>query len=138
MNKPPRYMRPATEHPGIPKPRGLSDVPRYLWQVISGFFSRLGYIVRLVWETGPWILFCLVFMALFNGFMPVVGSLISSRVLNELQAGFGQSVDRALFLASPIFAMLIVLFGYRILNAVLDRIKAATTRIAGEIGRAHV
>lgn len=138
MNKPPRYMRPATEHPGIPKPRGLSDVPRYLWQVISGFFSRLGYIVRLVWETGPWILFCLVFMALFNGFMPVVGSLISSRVLNELQAGFGQSVDRALFLASPIFAMLIVLFSYRILNAVLDRIKSATTRIAGERVVRHI
>jgi len=131
-------MRPDSGRPNIPKPQGLSDLPRYLWQVIGGFFSRLGYIVRLVWETGPWILFCLVFMALFNGFMPVVGSLISSRVLNELQAGFGQSVDRALFLASPIFAMLIVLFGYRILNAVLDRIKSATTRIAGERVVRHI
>jgi ABC-type multidrug transport system fused ATPase/permease subunit len=131
-------MRHDPVRPEIPKPQGLSDVPRYLWQVVGGFFSRLGYIVRLVWETGPWILFCLVFMALFNGFMPVVGSLISSRVLNELQAGFGQSMDRALFMASPIFAMLIVLFSYRILNAVLDRIKMATTRIAGERVVRHI
>ena len=138
MNKPPRSMRPATGRPEIPKPSGLSDVPRYVGQVIGGFCKRLFYIIRLVWETGPWILFFLVFMALFNGFMPVLGSLISSEVLNELQANFGESMDRALFLASPIFAMLIVLFGYRILNAVLDRTKLAMTRIAGEKVVRHI
>ena len=132
--------RPRREEPrdGIPRPKRLSEVPHYLRLVIGGFFKRLLYITRLVWETGPWILFFLVFMALFNGFMPVLGSLISSRVLNELQAGFGQAVDRALFLASPIFAMLIVLFSYRIVNAVLDRVKSATTRIAGERVVRHI
>ncbi len=138
MNRPPRSMRQGTGHPEIPKPSKLSDVPRYVGQVVGGFCKRLFYIIRLVWETGPWILFFLVFMALFNGFMPVLGSLISSEVLNELQANFGQSVDRALFLASPIFAMLIVLFGYRILNAVLDRTKLAMTRIAGEKVVRHI
>ena len=123
---------------GVPKPTGLSEVPDYLKKVIGGFVKRLAYITRLVWETGPWILFFLVFMALFNGFMPVLGSLISSRVLNELQAGFGQSVDKTLFLVSPIFIMLIILFSYRIVNAVLDRIKSATTRIAGERVVRHV
>ncbi|MBQ7398608.1 MAG: ABC transporter ATP-binding protein [Clostridia bacterium] len=132
--------RPKREEPrdGISRPKRLSEVPHYLRLVIGGFFKRLLYITRLVWETGPWILFFLVFMALFNGFMPVLGSLISSRVLNELQAGFGQAVDRALFLASPIFAMLIVLFSYRIVNAVLDRVKSATTRIAGERVVRHI
>ena len=123
---------------GIPKPTSLSEVPGYLKKVIGGFVKRLAYITRLVWETGPWILFFLIFMALFNGFMPVLGSLISSRVLNELQAGFGQSVDKTLFLVSPIFIMLIILFSYRIVNAVLDRIKSATTRIAGERVVRHV
>jgi ABC-type multidrug transport system fused ATPase/permease subunit len=123
---------------GVPKPRSLAEVPRYLRQVIGGFFGRLFYITKLVWETGPWILFFLIFMALFNCFMPVLGSLISSSVLNELQAGFGQSVDRALFLASPIFALLIVLFLYRIINAVLERIKSAATRIAGERVVRHI
>ena len=133
-------MRPDNRFPGdgIPKPTALREVPGYLKLVIGGFFKRLAYITRLVWETGPWILFFLIFMALFNGFMPVLGSLISSSVLNELQAGFGQSVDRALFLASPIFIMLIVLFSYRIINAVLDRIKSAATRIAGERVVRHV
>ena len=113
-------------------------MPGYLKKVIGGFVKRLAYITRLVWETGPWILFFLIFMALFNGFMPVIGSLISSRVLNELQAGFGQAVDKTLFLVSPIFIMLIILFSYRIVNAVLDRIKSATTRIAGERVVRHV
>jgi ABC-type multidrug transport system fused ATPase/permease subunit len=123
---------------GIPKPTALREVPHYLKLVLGGFFKRLLYITRLVWETGPWILFFLIFMALFNGFMPVLGALISGRVLNELQAGFGQSIDKTLFLASPIFIMLIVLFSYRIVNAVLDRIKSATTRIAGERVVRHV
>lgn len=133
-------FRPRQDRPndGIPRPERLSQVPQYLGQVIGGFFKRLLYITQLVWETGPWILFFLIFVSLFNGFMPVLGSLISSRVLNELQAGFGQSVDRALFLASPIFAMLIVLFSYRIINAVLDRVKSATTRIAGERVVRHI
>ena len=135
---PPPRPAPKEHTDGIPRPKRLSEVPGYLKQVIGGFFKRLIYITGLVWETGPWILFFLVFMALFNGFMPVLGSLISSRVLNELQAGFGQSVDRALFLASPIFAMLIVLFSYRIVNAVLDRVKSATTRIAGERVVRHI
>lgn len=122
----------------IPKPERLKEVPHYLVLVIGSFFKRLLYITRLVWETGPWILFFLVFMALFNGFMPVLGSLISANVLNELQTGFGQSVDRALFLASPIFILLIVLFSYRIVNAVLDRVKSAATRIAGERVVRHI
>ena len=135
---PPPRPAPKEHTDGIPRPKRLSEVPGYLKQVIGGFFKRLLYITGLVWETGPWILFFLVFMALFNGFMPVLGSLISGRVLNELQAGFGQAVDRALFIASPIFAMLIVLFSYRIVNAVLDRVKSATTRIAGERVVRHI
>ena len=133
-----RSPDPRFPNDGIPRPTSLREVPHYLGQVIGGFGKRLLYITKLVWETGPWILFFLVFMALFNGFMPVLGSLISSRVLNELQAGFGQSVDRALFLASPIFVMLLVLFSYRIINSVLERIKSATTRIAGEQVVRHV
>ena len=137
-NPPNPAFRPEEKKDGIPKPERLRDVPHYLSLVIKSFFKRLLYITRLVWETGPWILFFLVFMALFNGFMPVLGSLISAGVLNELQEGFGQSVDRALFLASPIFIMLIVLFSYRIVNAVLDRIKSSTTRIAGERVVRHI
>ena len=133
----PPYRR-EERRDAIPKPKRLKEVPHYLALVIGGFFKRLLYIARLVWETGPWILFFLVFMALFNGFMPVLGSLISASVLNELQEGFGQSVDRALFLASPIFILLIVLFSYRIVNAVLDRVKSAATRIAGERVVRHI
>ncbi len=116
----------------LPKPKKLSEVPGYLKMLLGGFFSRLLYIIRLVWETGAWILISLIFFALFNGFMPVLGSLISSRVLNELQAGFGVAANKVLFLASPIFLLLIVLFSYRIFNTLLERIKAAVARIAGE------
>ncbi len=118
--------------PTIPPPKKLREVPGYLKKLLAGFFGRLFYIVKLVWETGPWILFSLAFFALFNGFMPVLGSLIGSRVLNELQTGFGQSVDRALFLASPIFLLLVILFSYRIFNTIMESIRSTVSRIAGE------
>ena len=67
-----------------PKPQSLGEVPGYLKRLISKFFFRLFYIVRLVWEARPSLLFSMMFMALFNGIMPVIGSLISANLLTKL------------------------------------------------------
>ena len=121
-------------------PKGFSDVPRFLYELISGFFSRLGYIVGMVWKTGPWILIVMVLIALLSGLLPVVGSLISKEILNELQtvisdmavansAGIEYSVP---FWGSAVMLMLIFYFTHRILNNVVGRVNTAVTRIAGE------
>lgn len=123
---------------GATPPASIGDVPRYLRELFGGFFSRLGYIIRLVWETNPAILFALLFIALFDGIMPVVGAVISRDILNQLQLNFGQDASAALFVASPVFGLLIVLFVYRILSAAVGRINGAVTRIAGERVVRHV
>lgn len=125
----------------IPPPKDISDIPRYLKAVLGGFFHRLFYIFRLVWKTGPWILFTMTFVALFEGIMPVVGSIISKNVLNQLQTDYQLSTGNesvSAFLGSAAFYLLIFLFSYRILNRVVNRIATAITRIAGEKVVRHV
>ena len=72
-------------HDRVPPPKNLADVPRYLKALLGGFFTRFFYIVKLVWKTGWWVLFTLSFVAIFNGVSPIIGSLISKNILNELQ-----------------------------------------------------
>ena len=121
-------------HKTIPPPKGVRDVPRYLWELCGGFFQRLFYIFGLVWKTGPWIMIVLCFIALFEGVMPIVGSLISRTIVNHLQKDFGTVAngEYALFFGSTAFLLLIILFSYRILKNALTRVHNAVTRIAGE------
>ncbi len=123
---------------GAKPPASLRDLPRYLSELIGGFCFRLWYIISLVWETQPAILFVLLLIALFNGVMPVVGSVLSGSILNQLQLNFGQQADVTSFLLSPVFGLLIALFTYRILSAVIGRIHTAVVRIAGERVVRHV
>ena len=41
--------RSSYEHKRVPLPKNLKDVPRYLKELLGGFFSRFFYIVKLVW-----------------------------------------------------------------------------------------
>lgn len=121
-------------------PKGIKDIPRYLWQLVSGFFSRLAYIVRMVWETGHWILILMVAVAVLNGVLPVVGSLISKEILNGLQSIIAEQAVSSVtgqplaipFWGSTVMLLLIFFFVHKILNNVVGRVNTAVTRIAGE------
>ena len=39
----------------VERPKGIKDLPRFLKELIGGFFQRFGYIVKLVWKTGWWV-----------------------------------------------------------------------------------
>lgn len=123
---PPNYRRPAA-------PKSLRDVPRYLRELFGGFFKRFFYVLKLVWNTGKWIPVLLVFVALFKGVTPVIGSLISQKILNGLQdvikAGF---LPESEFWSSGILYLLIALFAYRLLIRVVNNVSSALNRIAGE------
>lgn len=135
---PPPLKDPYQNRPA--PPGGIRELPRYLKEVVTGFFARLAYIVRMVWKTGPWILITLMFTAIFSGVMPIVGSLLSKEILNELQniiagrvaAEVGGISFAAMFWGSMVMFLLIFYFLYRILNQVVTRVSAAVTRIAGE------
>ena len=77
----------------LPKPKSIKEVPSYIKKTVGGFFSRLFYIFKLVWETRPWILFVMMFMAIFDGAMPVVGAVISKDIINELSVSYGKGEE---------------------------------------------
>lgn len=132
------YFRPprsrVNDQYRVPRPKSLSEVPKYVATVVKNFFSRLFYIYKLVWEARPSILFVMVFMSVFNGVMPVVGALIGARILNALAAAFaGTLTDFA-----PILTLLVIYFVYTFLNSVASRLYHMVTRISGETVSNHI
>ena len=120
------------EYDRVTPPKNARDIPRYLRELLGGFFGRFWYIVKLVWETGRWILIALSLIALFNGVTPVIGSLISTEILNELQdvivvGGIGKD-----FWSSPVVFLIVFFFVYKILKQIINSLDTAVTRIAGE------
>ncbi len=126
----------------VTPPKGISDLPRYLKETVGGFFTRLFYIFGMVWKTGPFILITLVFVAIFEGLMPIVGSLLSKEILNGLQLVI---TDRAAgaqltgsFFGSAVMMFIIFFFVYQILTKTVSHLSSAVTRIAGEKVSNHV
>lgn len=118
----------------VPKPKTIGEVPHYLHELISTFFTRLLYIFRLVWETKPSLLFLMLFMSLFNGIMPVIGSLIGAEILNKLA-----SVYSGTALAFGVISVLLVYqFTYMFLNSAVSRFYSMMTTISGELVSNHV
>lgn len=116
----------------VAPPRGAKDLPRFLGELLGGFFHRFGYILKLVWDTGHWILFVMSFIALFNGVTPVIGAKISQIIINELQKVISGETVAADFLSSGIVLPLIFLFVYRILRRVVGTVSGMVNRVAGE------
>lgn len=115
----------------VEPPKNIGDVPRYLRELLSGFFSRFGYIIALVWKTGSWILFAMALIALLQGITPVISSLVSRNIINALQmSALGQS--QGSFWSSEIFYFMVLFFVIQALGRVLGTISGAVNRIAGE------
>ncbi len=117
-----------------PPPKNLRDVPRYLRELLSGFFYRLFYIFRLVWETKPWILVVMLFMALISGVLPIVGALIGKELINALVS----AVTGELSGFNVIVTLLIVQFAYLFMIRIIGGIDNIITRVAGELVTNHI
>lgn len=117
----------------VSPPSGIKDVPRYLNELLSGFFMRFSYILGLVWKTGKWILFAMSFIALFQGLVPVLSSVLSKNIINSLQISVvnpAESSDG--FFSSDIFFFLCFFFFVQVLSRVVGTISGSVNRIAGE------
>ena len=128
---------------GVKKPTGLRDVPRYLGEVVGGFFKRLFYIVRLVWEASPLMLISMTALCLLNGFLPVIGAYISKDLLNAVSdligSRAGDSIKDNIFgVMQPLVLLLIMYFVYMFLNKLFSRINSMVTGIAGELVVNHI
>ena len=128
------------EEKRVPPPKSLRDVPRYIRELVGGFFSRLAYIFTMVWQTGKWILISLVLISLLEGILPIITSLLSKDILNELQnvisarvlAEAGGAAATVTLWGSMVMFLLIFFFIFRILSQIITRLNSAITRIAGE------
>ena len=128
---PPMGMRNnATEQLKVPKPKSLKEVPSYIGKVVGGTCSRLFYIFKLVWEAKPSLLLVMMFMTLYNGIMPLVGTLITANLLSEVVRSFSEPVN----LMKP----LCLQFGYTLLNSVVSTVSSVITNISGEIVTNHI
>ena len=116
-----------------PKPESLREVPGYIWRVVSKFFHRLLYIFRIVWDTRPWILFFMVFMAVFNGVTPVIGALINKELLNSLASAYVAAVNGMPSQLSVVAGLLILRFSYNFVTSLVSRLSNIVTNIAGEL-----
>ena len=122
----------------IPKPQSIREVPAYLKTLFTSFFKRLFYIFQLVWETRKSLLFWMVFMALFNGIMPVIGSLIGAQIMNRLAEAYTASRNGTAFAFSIIAVLLALQFFYTFVNSSISRLYSLVTSISGEQLSNHV
>lgn len=133
--------KPMFEYKTVKPPRSFKDLPRYLGELVCGFFKRYTYIFRLVWESGPWIMFVLLFIALCNGFVPVISAFISKEILNEFQniivAGRTNASFES-FIASPIIFLFVFFFICKIFSRLISDLNNAVTRLSGELVVKHV
>ena len=128
----------ATDKLRVPKPKSPHEVPGYLARLLSGFFSRLFYIFRLVWEAKPWILFVMVFMAVYNGIAPVLSAFISAALLNSLGSAATALVTGEAYEFRRILLLLIFQFGYIFFNNLISSVYNMVIRIAGELVTNHI
>ena len=141
----------SPKHNGPEKPKGVKDIPRYLRQLIGGFFSRLFYIIGLVWETNPFILLLMAFFCLCDGFLPVVGAYISKDLLNEISVLLRTEEALAMFdagmppveaLLGPVLGtaafLLLFYFVYQFISKILSRISGIVNNLAGELVCNHI
>ncbi len=121
------------------KPKSIKEIPSYLKKVLGGFFKRVFYIFGLVWEARPILLFVMIFMALFNGVMPVIGSYISAHLLNSLAGLF--TMERSLE-ASDLIGLVAVpmalQFGYMFFTKLVNSVSNMITSISGEVVTNHI
>ncbi len=128
-------MKDPNKNQRIPKPKSLKEVPGYLRKVLGGFFKRLFYIFRLVWETRPWILFVMCILSVLSGVLPIVSSLISKHLINALVDAAAGTLETGFTL---ILTLLILTFGVTFATRMITSIDSFVTRLAGELVTNHI
>ena len=126
-------MRANNDNIKPPKPKSIKEIPSYLKKVISGFFYRLFYVFKLVWETKKWIFFALLSIAVLRGVLPIVSAYITAQLLNSLAKAYYGIVGY-----DAIITWLILQFCYLFLSKIIGFVDNAITRISGELVTNHI
>ena len=128
----------ASEKNRVPKPKNIREVPSFVYNVVKNFFSRLTYIFGLVWNTRPWILFALLFIAIIQGFLPVIKSLVAADIINELTIIFVGNYNEEAVSFDATMKLLIIQFALIFLTSIITNVETMITRVSGELVVNHV
>ena len=128
------------------RPKGLKNLIPYLFGRIKSFFSRLFYIISLVWETAPLLFVAMIVLCLIDGLMPVVGSYITKWLLDGIQTivfagnveSTGNIVNDIMTTLAPVLVFFILQFVYLFAKRVLDRLNSMVNVVAGELVVNHI
>ncbi len=138
----PRFMQfPYKREPEKCKPKNAKELFVHVGKNIGGFFSRLFYIIRLVWETNPLILLLMTLFCVIDGVLPVIGAYISKDLLNavaSILADGGEITDLSVFLTGAVFTLLFVYFSYQFVSRISNRISTVINHLAGELVSNHI
>jgi len=115
------------------KPQSIREVPGYLWRIVSKFFHRLMYIYGIVWDTKPWILLFMLFMAIFDGVSPVISAYINMLLINELASAYVNAVSGTAVAFTGIMGLLIIRFAYTFITDMTHRLNGIVNNISGEL-----
>lgn len=132
MTRPPRGPNYDKIRPR--KPNGIKDLPRYLREVLSGFFQRLFYIFKLVKDANGWILILMMSYSLIAGVIPVISALISRELINSLTdavTGKAENFD-------VILKFLLFQFGFIVLSSLINSLYSMIIRLSGELVTNHI
>jgi len=121
-------------------PQGERGNNKHLFGRIKAFFSRLFYIIGIVWKASPKMLVAMCALCVLDGILPVVGAYISRDLLNGVAdlissgAVKGSDVLENVFVTlSPIIMLFVIQIVYLFLKRVLGKINTCVTAIAGEL-----
>ena len=111
-----------------------------LYRRTKAFFSRLFYIIGIVWRASPMVLIAMCALCLLDGLIPVVGAYISRDLLNGVAdlissgAVKGGDVISDIFdTLGPLIFLFTVQIVYLFLKRVLGKVNTCVTAIAGEL-----
>ena len=121
-----------------PLPKSIGEVPGYLRRMLGSFFSRLTYIIRLVWEAKKSLLVLMVFMAIFNGISPVISAYISANLLNHIASVLTLDTPSLTLISNMLLPAMLMQFGYMFMVNLINVVSNMITRTSSEIVTNHV
>ena len=121
----------------------LRELPRRALVTAGGFFSRLFYIISLVWSAAPFLLIALVIFCLLDGVLPVLGAYVSRDLLNEIARLISEKslglIDKDAFKAlEPLLFLFLLNLLYLFGRKVLTKLSVMTSQLAGELVVNHI
>ena len=121
----------------------LRELPRRALLTAGGFFSRLFYIISLVWSAAPLLLVALVVFCLLDGVLPVLGAYVSRDLLNEIARLISEKslglIDKDAFEAlEPLLFLFLLNLLYLFGRKVLTKLSVMTSQLAGELVVNHI